>query len=331
MSVTKEVLKEVQAAFEHEPRITILSGSANLSLAEAIADQLGLRLGSRVLQRFPDGELHVEIQETVRGHDVYLIQPTSPPVAAHLLELLLLADACRRAGAAFLTAVVPYFGYARQDRRASGRAPVAARLIADLLQSSGLHRVVAVDLHTTALEGFFSIPLEHLSAASLLAEAVRLKVPPNAVIVAPDLGAVKLAERYASLLHLPLAIIHKTRLSGEEVRVQRIVGDVRGRTPVVVDDMISTGGTIQAAIQALLAAGCVSAELTVVASHGLFVGPAEERLHAVPIHRLLVTDSVARPAREPFPLHLTSLGPLLAEAIRRLHSNQSLSDLLVHG
>ncbi|MBI3800114.1 MAG: ribose-phosphate diphosphokinase, partial [Deltaproteobacteria bacterium] len=144
--------------------LTIFAGSANLLLAEAIAETLGLRLGSVVVQRFPDGELHIEIQETVRGHDVYLIQPTSPPVAAHLLELLLLTDACRRAGAAHLTAVMPYFGYARQDRRASGREPVGARLIADLLQTSGLHRVIAVDLHTTALEGFFPIPVEHLSA-----------------------------------------------------------------------------------------------------------------------------------------------------------------------
>src|SRR5713101_7786937 len=151
--------------------LTILSGSANLSLAEVIAEKLGLQLGSRVLRCFLDGEVHVEIQESVRGHDVYLIQPTSPPVDTHLLELLLLADACRRAGAAHLTAVMPYFGYARQDRRTSGREPVAARLIADLLQSSGLHRVMAVDLHTTALEGFFPIPLEHLSAVSLLAEA----------------------------------------------------------------------------------------------------------------------------------------------------------------
>ena len=312
-------------------QLTILSGSANLPLAEAIAEKLGLSLGSRSLQRFPDGELHVEIQESVRGHDVYLIQPTSPPVDAHLLELLLLADACRRAGAAHLTAIVPYFGYARQDRRASGREPVAARLIADLLQSSGLQRVVAVDLHTAALEGFFPIPLEHLSAVPLLTEAVQSRIPPNALIVAPDLGAVKLAERYASFLHLPLAIVHKTRLSGEEVRVQRVVGDVRGCVPIVVDDMVSTGGTIQAAIQALLAADCVAQDLTVIASHGLFVGPAEERLLAVPIHRFLVTDSVARAAREPFPLQITSLGPLLAEAISRLHSNQSLSDLLVHG
>jgi ribose-phosphate pyrophosphokinase len=311
--------------------LSIFSGSANPRLAEVIARNLEMSLGRVVLQRFPDGELHVEIQESVRGHDVYLIQPTSPPVEAHLLELLFLADACRRAGAAHLTAVIPYFGYARQDRRASGREPVSARLVADLLQSSGLQRVVAVDLHTTAVEGFFHIPVEHLSAVPLLAEAVRPLLPPNAVVVSPDLGAVKLAERYARFWQLPLAIVHKTRLSGEEVRVQRIVGDVRDRVPVVVDDMVSTGGTIQAAIQALLAAGCVSENLTVIASHGLFVGPAQERLGAVPIQRIFVTDSVARPASEPLSLQVVSLGPLLAEAITRLHNQRSLSDLLVHG
>jgi ribose-phosphate pyrophosphokinase len=311
--------------------LTIFSGSANHPLAEAIAHQLGVPLGRVDLQRFPDGECHVEIHESVRGHDVYLIQPTSPPVDTHLLELLLLADACRRAGAAQLTAVMPYFGYARQDRRASGRAPVAARLIADVLQTSGIDRVVAVDLHTAALEGVLPMPLEHLSAVALLAEAVRPWVSPHAVIVAPDLGAVKLAERYASLLQLPIAIVQKLRLSGEEVRVQRIVGDVRGCVPIVVDDMISTGGTIEAAIRAVLAAGGSPDEVAVVASHGLLVGPAGDRLRAVPIQRFLVTDSVTMPAGLPFSLHVTSLGPLLAEAITRLHHNQSLSDLLVHG
>lgn len=311
--------------------LTIFSGSANRPLAEAISQKLELQLGRAVFHRFPDGELHVEIQESVRGHDIYLIQPTTPPADTHLLELFLLVDACRRAGAAHITAVIPYFSYARQDRRASGREPVAARLIADLLKSSGLHRVVAVDLHTAALEGFFSIPLEHLSAISLLAEAGRPWVRNNTVIVAPDLGAVKLAERYASLLHLPLAIVHKTRISGAEVRVQSVVGDVRGRVPLVVDDMISTGGTLEAAIKALLAAGCSPDGVAVVASHGLFVGPAGERLQTVPIQRLFVTDSVATPAGLPFSLQVVGLGPRLADAITRLHTNQSLGDLLVHG
>jgi ribose-phosphate pyrophosphokinase len=165
------------------------------------------------VHRFPDGELHVELQESVRGCDVYLLQPTGPPVEIHLLELLLLADTCRWAGAAHLTAVVPYFGYARHDRRVSGREPVAARLIADLLHTSGLQRLLAVDLHTAAMEGAFAIPLEHLSAVPLLVQAVQPRTATNAVIVAPGLGAVKLAERYASLLQRPLAIVLKTRVS----------------------------------------------------------------------------------------------------------------------
>jgi ribose-phosphate pyrophosphokinase len=309
--------------------MTICAGPASTSLAEAVAAQLGRRLGTCTVHRFPDSEVHVELHDSVRGHDVYLIQATSPPVDAHLLELLFLADACRRAGAAQPTAVVPYFGYARQDRRARGREPVGARLVAELLGSSGLQRLVAVDLHTVALEGFFPFPLEHLSAVPLLVEAVRPWVADNTVVVAPDLGAVKLAERYATALQRPLAIVQKTRLSGADVRVERMVGEVHGRAPIIVDDMISTGGTIVAASQALLAAGC-EPQMTVVTTHALLVGPAIERLRGVPIQRLLVTDSVTAPVESPFSLQVTSLDALLAEAIRRLHDQLSLSDLLVH-
>ena len=258
--------------------LKILAGSANLSLAENIARNVNVKLVQRVLERFPDGELHIELQESVRGHDVYLIQPTCPPVDEHLFELLLMTDACRRAGAVHLTAVIPYFGYARQDRRAHGREPLSVRLIADLLVTSGIQRVVAVDLHSQGVESAFAIPVEHVSAVPILAEAVRPSVPRNAVIVSPDLGAVKMAERYAKLLDLPVAIIHKTRISGAEVSVQRIVGDVRDKQVLVVDDMISTGGTIEKAIKALLEAGCLSSGIKVAASHGLLVGPAAERL-----------------------------------------------------
>ena len=309
---------------------TLLAGSANLALAEAVAARMGARLGSRELRRFPDGELHVEVQESVRGHDVYLLQPTGPPVEAHLLELLLLADACRRAGAAQVTAIVPYFGYARQDRRASGREPVAARLIADLIRASGVQRVLAVDLHTAALEGFFTVPLEHLSVVPALVGAVRPLIGANGVVVAPDLGAVKLAERYARLLDLPVAFVHKTRISGEQVEAHGVSGDVRNRAPLLVDDMISTGGTIQAASGALAAEGCLP-ELTVVASHALLVGPAVERLRALPLRRLIATDSVAVPSGLPLPLQVVSLAPLLAEAIGRLTTGQSLDDLIHHG
>lgn len=310
--------------------LTILAGSANVSLAGAVAEKLGIRPGSREVEVFPDGELHVEIQESVRGEDVYLLQPTSPPAEKHLLELLLLADAANRAGAARLTAVIPYFGYARQDRRASGREPVGARLVADLLQSGGLlRRVVAVDVHAEAIEGFFSIPLEHLSSGPRLIESVRPYVGSDSVIVAPDMGAAELAERYARPLELPVAVIHKARISGSEVSVGSVTGDVRGRKPIIVDDMISTGGTQKAAINALLEAGC-EPEITVVASHGLFAGSAEEDLGDAPVERYIVTDSVPPPEGLALPLEVVDLAPLLADAIDRLHNDRSLDDLLEH-
>jgi ribose-phosphate pyrophosphokinase len=310
--------------------LRILAGPANLALAQEIAAKRGVHLTQRILERFPDGELHIELQESVRGHDVYLVQPTCPPVDEHLLELLLMVDACRRAGAMHLTAVIPYFGYARQDRRARGREPLSVRLIADLLATSGIRRVVAVDLHSQGVESAFAIPLEHVSAVGILAGALRSSVQRNAVIVSPDLGAVKMAERYARLLDLPVAIIHKTRLSGAEVSVQRIVGDVRDKQVLVVDDMISTGGTVEKAITALLEAGCSSAGVKVVASHGLLVGPAAERLGKLPIEKIYVSDSVPRPDQFPVPIQVSSLDALLAETIKRLHNQESIAGLIGH-
>jgi ribose-phosphate pyrophosphokinase len=284
-----------------------------------------------MIERFPDGELNIEIQQSVRGCDVYLIQPTSPPVDEHLFELLLLADACRRAGATHLTAVIPYFGYARQDRRAHGREPVSTRLVADLIAASAIHRVVVVDFHSRAVESAFAIPVEHVSAIPILAEAVRPSIQKDAVVVSPDLGAVKMAERYAKLLNLSVAIIHKTRISGAEVAVQRIIGDVRQKEILVVDDMITTGATVEKAIKALLEAGCSSSGIKVVASHALFVGNAAERLGQLPIERIFVSDSVPRTERFPLPLQVSSLASLLAETIQRLHRLESLGDVLVHG
>ena len=308
--------------------ITVFAGSANVSMAESVARNLGLALGQRDLSRFPDSELHVEVEESVRGHDVYLIQPTSPPSNENLMELLLLADASRRAGAERLTAVVPYFGYARQDRRASGRDAVGARLVADLIKSAGIERVVAVDLHTTALEGFFAIPLEHLSAVSLLTDAVRPFLPRESVVVAPDLGAVKLARRYAKSLNLPMAIVHKTRIGGDRVETHGLVGDVRGRSLLIVDDMISTGATIAAAFNAAVANGCLPSGV-VASTHGLFVDTAAERLGALAIKQFFVTDSVAQ-QKTVLPIQVVGLGTLLGEAIKRLHENKSLADILVH-
>jgi ribose-phosphate pyrophosphokinase len=316
-------------SMEKEQRLTIVAGSGNRPLAESIAERLGVGICRSVVTRFPDSELYVELDDSVRDRDVYIVQSTGPAVDGHLMELLLLADAGRRAGAARLTAVVPYFGYARQDRRAKGREAVAGRVIADLLGVAGFERVVAVDLHTPSLEGFFSVPLEHLSAAAVLCNAIDASMTDDAVIIAPDLGAVKLAENYAQLLHLPIAIVHKTRISGSDVSVRGIVGTVAGRSPVIIDDMISTAGTIEAAVKALLAAGCRH-EITVAASHALLVGPAIERLSALALKRLIVTDSLPLPERCSLPIETVTLAPMLAETIARLNVGESMKELLSH-
>jgi ribose-phosphate pyrophosphokinase len=307
--------------------LTIVAGSANLPLAEGISAKLGIRLCSRVVRRFADGELHVEIEQSVRGHDVYVVQPTSRPVDEHVMELLFLADACRRAGAARLPAVVPYFGYARQDRRATGREAVGAGVVAGLIEAAGFARVVAVDLHAPEIEGFFRVPVEHLSATKLLADAVQPTA--DTVIVAPDLGAVKLAERYQAFLHVPVVVLHKARVSGSEVSLRSIIGDVRDRAPLIVDDMISTAATIEAAVRGLLEAGC-KPEVSIVATHGLFVGPAVARLEALPIRQLIGTNSVEPTPEGPRSLHVVDLAPLIADTIARLHRDQSLEDLLSH-
>jgi ribose-phosphate pyrophosphokinase len=295
--------------------VSLIAGSSNVPLARSIAAELALGLCEPLIERFPDSELHVELHASVRGHDVYLIQSTSAPVDEHLIELLMLADACRRAGAGRLTAVVPYFGYARQDRRGGSRTSVGGRLVADLLLAAGIERLVSVDLHNAAMEGFFSIPVEQLSAVDLLVEALRPQLPKNAMIVAPDFGAIKLAERYAAALQLPLAIIHKTRLSPTEVRVGGTIGETVGKCPVVVGDMISTAGTIEAACQKLSEAR----ELTVAATHAVLSSSAVERLNKLGIVRLVVTDSVPLPAAPPAAMEVVGLAPLIAGAIQRLH------------
>ncbi len=297
--------------------LTIFTGTANRPLGESLARALGRPLGKCQLERFPDGELHVELQEDVRGRNVCLVQPTSPPVGENLLELLLMADACWRGGAARLTAVVPYFGYARHDRRSRPGEALGGRLVADLLERGHFDRIVAVNLHTSSLEGCFAMPLEHLDAAPMLAEAVRPLAGPGAVVVSPDLGAVKLAERYARTLGLPLAIVHKRRESGANVSVQGLVGEVKGLRPIIIDDLISTAGTIAATAETVRKEGCAD-EITVVATHALLVGPAVERLSKVPIRRLISTDSVVHRTELPFEHHVVGLAPLLADAICRI-------------
>ena len=306
--------------------LTLIAGSANVPLATSIAHELGVELCGRSVQRFPDTELHVEIERSVRGHDVYVIEPTGAHVDGNLMELIFLGDACRRAGAARLTAVVPYFGYGRQDRRASGREAIGAAVVAGLIETAGFARVVTVDLHAPEIEGFFRIPLEHLSATRLLAGTVR--PTSDSVIVAADLGAVKLAERYQAILHLPVVVLHKTRITGSEVSLRSIIGDVKGRAPIVVDDMITTGGTVEAAVKGLLEAGCET-DVAVLATHAVFTGAAVQRLQALPIQQLITTDSL-EPGEFPRQLQVVNLAPMIADTIGRLNRSQSLEPLLAH-
>ncbi len=313
---------------EHAPGdIALLSGSANLSLGRLIADELGLSLCPAEVSRFPDSELHIQIKESVRAKDVYVVQGTGPPVDPNLVELIFLADACRRAGASRVTAVVPYFGYARQDRRARGREALAARVVCDLLAAVRVERMIALDLHTAAIEGFASFPVEHLSAVPNLAEFLAEIVGPDDVIVAPDLGAVKLAERYSKILGLPVAFVHKTRLGPEEVKATALVGDVRGRRPIIVDDMITTGATVEAAVRAVTQAGARAGPI-VVASHGLFVGSCRRRLAAASVGRVVASDSLPVEDDLGMARDVVSVARLFADGVRRLHRGESMARLV---
>ena len=298
-------------------RTVLLAGSSHPQLAQELSVALGVPLGPCRIERFPDGELDVSLEADVRGAEVFVVQSLHAPVGEHLLELALIADVCQRSGAASVTAVIPYLGYARQDRRVSGREPVGARVVAELITAGRVDRVVCLDLHSRAVEGCFPRPMEHADAVPLLVEHVRATLTLPAVVVSPDLGAVKRAEAFARPLGLPVAVVHKQRLSGEEVKAQAVVGDVAGRHVVVVDDMISTGGTLVAAVETVLAHGA-KGPVTVVASHGLFVGPARERLARLPLARLVVTDSVPFHGDAGFPLERVHAAPALAAAIRRL-------------
>lgn len=300
-------------------RPVILSGSSHPALAAELATELSLSLGACHCRRFPDGELDIELADDVRGAEVFIVQSLHAPAGEHLLELALMADASQRAGARSVTAVIPYLGYARHDRRVTGREPLGARVVAELLAAGRVDRLVCLDLHSRAVEGCFPRPVEHADAVPLLIEHVARRLTSPAVVLSPDLGAVKRAEAFARPLGLPVAVVHKQRLSGSEVQARGIVGEVKDRHVVIVDDMISTGGTLVAAVQTALAHGART-PVTVVASHGLFVGPAAERLAAQPLARVIVTDSVPLAAAPRFPLEHVRSAPALAQVIARLCS-----------
>lgn len=297
--------------------LRIVTARASTTLGASVAATLACDLTACDIRPFPDGELRPVVGD-VGGEDVFVIESTGPPVHEHLVELMLLLDACRRGGAERVTAVVPYLGYARQDRRDRDGEALGARVIVDALVGAGAQRLIVVDPHTTSVEAMCSVPVEMLTAVPVLAGALAATTPDDAVVVAPDLGAVKLAERYAAVLGRPVVIVRKHRLSGDTVRAEELVGDVDGRTGVIVDDMISTGGTIEAAARILRAHG---AEAGMVAtSHGLLVGGATQRLTAAGIARVLVTDTVTSGEGAGSVVEVHSIAHVVAEAIGRLHS-----------
>jgi ribose-phosphate pyrophosphokinase len=293
----------------------IIFGPEMAEMGGAIARELGEQPSPATVERFPDGEMHVVLPDDVAGRDVVLVQSLMAPVGERLVELALLADACRRVGANKLTAVLPYFAYARQDHCTQVGEALGGEVMARLASTAGFSKVIAVDLHSEAPAGWFGAPLEHVTALTSLAEAMRPSLPPDSVVVSPDLGGAKRADRVARVLGLPLAIVHKSRLSAHEVAVHRVLGDVRGRAVVIVDDLISTGGTIEAAVKALRSEKCAPT-INVLATHALLVGSAVERLRAAPIQRLIHSDSLPSTRALPFPHVVVPLAPLLAAAIR---------------
>jgi ribose-phosphate pyrophosphokinase len=297
--------------------LALLAGSTSRTLAGGIATQLGVGVTPSETERFPDGEVHVFVGP-VRGRDLYVVHATGPPVDENLVELLMTADACRRAGAGRLTAVLPYFGYARHERRTCPGDAVGTRVVCDLLAASGFDGIVALDPHAASFEAICTVPAEVVSAWGALAAALRPHVSPDSVVVAPDEGALKLAERSASELGTALAVVRKRRISGEEVAVSEVLGAVAGRPVVLVDDMISTGATIAGAIQALAERGA-KPNVVVGAVHGLFVASAMDRLAGLSLSEIFVTDSLVAPLLAPRPIHVVSIAPLLAETIGRLH------------
>lgn len=308
--------------------IKLFTGNANPVLAEGIANVLEIPLGKASVSRFSDGEININIEENVRGRDIFLLQPTCAPTNDHLMELLIMGDACKRASAGRITAVIPYYGYARQDRKVSSRAPITAKLVADLLSASGLNRILTMELHAGQIQGFFDIPVDNLySSGALCTYIERVTIGEPLVVVSPDAGGVERARAYAKRLGASLAIIDKRREKANISEVMHLIGDVHGKTAVLVDDMVDTAGTLTKAAGAVIKHGAT--KVYGICTHAVLSGPAIERINASPLESMIVTDSIPlQPdAVKSSKIKVVSTAKLFGEAIRAIHHNDSISRL----
>ena len=307
--------------------LKIFSGSSNPGLARAVCKYLDIPLGGAKIESFPDGEKFIKLEDDVRGRDCFVIQSTSNPVDEHLVELLIYLDCLRRASAKRITAVVPYFGYARQDRKDEGRVPITAKLVANLITTAGADRVIAIDLHAYQLQGFFDIPVDHLTGELVLSKYFLNKKIDKLTVVSPDVGNMKTASKYTSKLGGELAIVHKKRMSGSEVEAQEIIGDVEGRNILMCDDIIATAGTLCSAAKLVKERG--AEKIYVGATHGVFAGEALERIGETSIDEVVVTDTIplVKQASELGTIKVLSVSSMLGEAIKRIHRNESVSSL----
>ncbi len=311
---------------ENNNSLVILAGNSNPELATEIAEILGVSTADVIADRFPEGEIHVQIRENIRGKDIFLIQSTCTPPNENLMELLILIDAAKRASAKRVTAVLPFFGYARQDRKDRPRVPITAKLVANLITVAGADRVLTMDLHAGQIQGFFDIPVDHLYSINVVGDYLRKKALKNLVVVSPDVGGIRMARAYSKLLEAPLAIVDKRREDATQTHVMHIIGSVENKNVVVTDDMVSTAGSLAEAVKALKEAGALEIYAAIV--HPILAGPAIERIEQSPLNELIVTNSIpVGPEKRSKKIKQLSVAPLLAEAIRRIHRNESVSSL----
>ncbi len=308
--------------------IQIFAGNANPTLAKKVCEYLSIPLGNVLVGRFPDGEIDVKVNEDVRGSDIFIIQPTCPPVNENLAELLILIDCFKRASSARITAVLPYYGYARKDRKDEGRVPITAKLVANLVTEAGADRLLTIDLHAAQIQGFFDIPVDHLLAFRVLADYYREKKLKDFVVVSPDVGGIKIARLYSKNMHIRLAVVDKRRVGPEEIEVGFVIGDVKDRNAIIIDDIIATGGSICQAARILKEKG--AKDIYVGATHPVLCGSAAEKLMDAPIKEIAVTDTI--PLNEQArslgtKIKVLSIASLLGEAIKRIHTNKSISSM----